>query len=377
MTSGHLTYCYLHRSENWLYRRLSGLKRYAPIILAPILANEAEYALPGLRYYHRLPRWRRALCRIPLGPFPNDRPDLRYWWNELKRARCRVLHSHFAGAALQNVALRTLARQQLHCPTVTSFYGHDLLDIRDSRDGEGERLLAEEAGFIVEGPCLGERLVDAGCAREKVHLNALGVDLTLFPERIAREPEADLRVLMVGRFVEKKGMPDGIRAVALARQKGARIRLTIIGDGERRIEIEETLRREHAGDFVSLAGSLDYAQLVTNYYAHDVLLQPSRVASDGDTEGGAPVSITEGMAAGLPIVATRHADIPNVVSEGVNALLSPERDTERLAEALTCLASDEALRARLGRASRIRAVEHFDSVKQAARLEAIYDQLLA
>ena len=64
---------------------------------------------------------------------------------------------------------------------------------------------------------------------------------------------------------------------------------------------------------------------------HDVFLAPSVTASNGDTEGGAPVAIIEMAASGMPIVSTRHCDIPSVVLDGVTGLLAAERDSEGLA----------------------------------------------
>jgi colanic acid/amylovoran biosynthesis glycosyltransferase len=105
-------------------------------------------------------------------------------------------------------------------------------------------------------------------------------------------------------------------------------------------------------------------------------MQPSVTASNGDTEGGAPVSILEGMAAGLPVIATRHADIPNTVVEGENALLAPERRPDVLSEALIEIARDPSLWARLSAAGRVHASRRFDCRKQSSDLESIYDKIL-
>ena len=64
-----------------------------------------------------------------------------------------------------------------------------------------------------------------------------------------------------------------------------------------------------------------------------VLLVPSVVASDGDEEG-LPSVIKEALAVGLPVVATRHGGIPELVIPGETGLLAPERDAEALAQAI-------------------------------------------
>jgi colanic acid/amylovoran biosynthesis glycosyltransferase len=83
-----------------------------------------------------------------------------------------------------------------------------------------------------------------------------------------------------------------------------------------------------------------------------VCIQPSRVAADGDTEGGAPTVLLEMQAAGIPVVATRHADIPFVVPEPER--LAAEEDVDSLADELIHLseisAADWAVSAERGRA---------------------------
>ena len=68
-----------------------------------------------------------------------------------------------------------------------------------------------------------------------------------------------------------------------------------------------------------------------------ILLYPSVTASDGDTEGGAPVALIEAMAMGVPIVSSLHADIPEVVIDKTCGLLFPERDIAGLATGLDTL----------------------------------------
>ena len=66
----------------------------------------------------------------------------------------------------------------------------------------------------------------------------------------------------------------------------------------------------------------------------DVFLHPSVVDSAGASEGGAPTTILEAQALGMPVVSTLHCDIPNVTVPGESAVLVAERDPEALADAL-------------------------------------------
>ena len=71
-----------------------------------------------------------------------------------------------------------------------------------------------------------------------------------------------------------------------------------------------------------LLGYVSRETLREEAYEHDVFLAPSVTASNGDTEGGAPVAIIEMSASGMPIVSTNHCDIPSVVLDGVTGLLA-------------------------------------------------------
>jgi colanic acid/amylovoran biosynthesis glycosyltransferase len=287
-----------------------------------------------------------------------------------------ILHSHFATVAVGHRNLRRLARDRYDCPTVCSFYGYDLKGLIPGQRWEGfDDLLREEVAFIVQGPRMAEHMAELGVDAAKLHLNPLGIDLSLFPQRTTKYVDGTLRVLTIGRFVEKKGIDDAIRAVSLAHRRGLKIHLTVVGDGPLRSSIEDVIAVEKAGESVTLMGAVEYELLRRAYYEHDVCLQPSVTAADGDTEGGANMCIIEAMAAGLPIVATRHADTETTVSEGVNAFLADERRPDQLATALCDLARDPDLWNDFSIAGRSRACLLFDANRQAVDLERTYDRI--
>jgi colanic acid/amylovoran biosynthesis glycosyltransferase len=98
-------------------------------------------------------------------------------------------------------------------------------------------------------------------------------------------------------------------------------------------------------------------------------------AANGDAEGGAPVTLIEMSAAGLPIVASDHCDIPEVVVHGESGLIVPEGDAEALADTLLALAAAPERWPAMGRAGRAHVEREYDVAKQVAKLEALYDEL--
>ena len=100
----------------------------------------------------------------------------------------------------------------------------------------------------------------------------------------------------------------------------------------------------------------------------DVFVAPSIVARDGDEEG-LPVAIMEAMAMQLPVLATAHTAIPELVADGVAGYLVPERSPEALADRLAQLIANAELRRAMGMAGRAIVARDYD-------IERLNDRLL-
>jgi len=157
------------------------------------------------------------------------------------------------------------------------------------------------------------------------------------------------RVVTVGRLAAPKDTLTLVRA--LAALGPMRFSALVVGDGPDRPELEAEIRSLDLSGAVELAGSrADVPDLLA---AADVFVLSSR-------SEGAPFSILEAMAAGLPVVATDVGGVGELVADGETGLLVPADDPDRLAEALRSLLADGALRRRLGAAGLARARERFD-----------------
>jgi glycosyltransferase involved in cell wall biosynthesis len=180
-----------------------------------------------------------------------------------------------------------------------------------------------------------------------------GVDVARFrPAPPARRPA--LRLLAVGRLVEKKGFDVLVEAMA---HLGEDVRLTIVGDGPHQARLMAAVRRQGLGGRVTMMGTTTHDELPAMYAAADVIVVPSRVDRREDRDG-LPNVVLEAMACGRPVVASDVAAIGTAVRGGVTGLLVPPEDPRALAEAIDVLHRDPVWRIRMGAQARADAVAH-------------------
>ncbi len=181
-------------------------------------------------------------------------------------------------------------------------------------------------------------------------------------------PDGALVVGTAARLDPVKDLPVLIDAVGRVRRAGVPIALAIIGEGPERGTVEAAIRAHGVEDAVHLLG-----------YRPDVraLLAGLDVYVNSSISEGISLTILEGMAAALPVVATKVGGTPEVVLDGETGVLVPARSAEALADAILGLARDPAARARLGQAGRARVSTAFtiermvdDYAREYARLGA-------
>jgi glycosyltransferase involved in cell wall biosynthesis len=182
-----------------------------------------------------------------------------------------------------------------------------------------------------------------------------GVDLARFAPRPDPEGDGRLRILAVGRLVEKKGFPTLLDAVARLRVPAL---LRIVGTGVGRASLAESVERLGLAATVDLVGRRSHEQLPDEYAWADVVAVPSVVDSNGDRDGLPNVAL-EAMACRRPLVASDVSALGATVAASGSGLVVPAGDADALAEALTTLTAPR-LRAELGAAGRRHVEAHYD-----------------
>ena len=206
--------------------------------------------------------------------------------------------------------------------------------------------------------------------RAKIELIPHGLPLRHYVFR--REPVGgEPLILGVGRFVEKKGFPFLLRAVARLREEGRRVACWLIGDGPQRKYLASGIEKLRLGDAVTLKNWLPQDELISAYERATMLVAPSMVAQDGDRDG-LPNVVVEAAAKGLPIVATDIGGIGDLVRDGETGLVARPRDAEDLAEKITAVLEDPEGALARARRAREQVEARFDQADCIGRLMAIF-----
>jgi glycosyltransferase involved in cell wall biosynthesis len=226
-----------------------------------------------------------------------------------------------------------------------------------------------------------KRIEALGGDESKIEKWHLGVDLSNFEYRPAIESfDGDnVRCLHVGRLVEKKSPLDLVNAFKHAIDiVGDEIRLSLkmVGDGPLRADTEKAVRDLGLERHVTVLGSVPHHKVSDLLAESNLYTQHCRTASDGDQEGQG-VSFVEASASGLPIIATRHNGLPDVIVDGETGYLVEEGDTEAMGKKIAQLAQAPDVWGRLGESGRKHIEENFDLKSQAPKMKDLFYRLVS
>jgi colanic acid/amylovoran biosynthesis glycosyltransferase len=288
-----------------------------------------------------------------------------------------IVHCQFAPiglVALRHRRLGTLAARRI----VVHLRGYDISAlVREKGEAVYARLFREADLFVANCQHFRARAIGLGCPEAKVVVIGSPIDTERFRlrDRSERAPDAPLALVAVGRLVEKKGFADAIAALAALVERGIDARLRLVGDGPLGPALRAQAEALGVAARVRFDGAQPQAGVIAALEASDIALAPSVRAADGDED--APVNtLKEAMATGLPVVATRHGGIPELVRDGENGRLVPERDPAALAAAVADLAAAPGHWDALGRAGRAAVVQDFARETVIARTLAAYRSVL-
>ena len=285
-------------------------------------------------------------------------------WRAAKRRGVRHLHAVFADVAT-DVAL--LATRYGGAGWSWSIAVHGPIEFYDVRANHLADKLAT-ARFAVAISDFGRSQLMTVTERDRwadIHVVRMGIEPDAFQvddDRLSTESAP--HILCVGRLVKLKGQALLLEAFAELCRRGLEGRLTLVGQGPSRAELERLACSLDISERVVFAGAVGHDDLSSIYRSADVFCLPSMAE-------GLPVVLIEAMALEIPVVTTRIMGIPELVEDGRTGLLVAPGRTDALVGALERLLRDEPLRQRLGREGRRKVLTEYDVNRSARQLREI------
>jgi glycosyltransferase involved in cell wall biosynthesis len=303
--------------------------------------------------------------------YPRTLPHhLAYWLEAMvvadmvKHNKSTQLHAHFS---TQGCTVAMLAAEITGVPFSLTVHGPD--EFYQVAEQHLEKKFAA-ANFIV---CISDfaksqvMKYTAFTDWDKLHINNLGVDATLFhpAEKTNNTPV----LLCVGRLCNAKGQGVLIQAAKLLHERDIDFAIHFVGDGPDRDSLEAFSARHQLTDKITFLGKVNHDQVQVLQREADIFVLPSFAE-------GIPIVLMEAMASGTPCVTTHITGIPELFTHKQDGLLVRPGNAEMLADALSELIHDPALRETLAQAALVTVKNKWCIHQSNARLASIFKQLL-
>jgi glycosyltransferase involved in cell wall biosynthesis len=351
--------------------------------LARVMATRHEVHIFALHYPYRRERYSVLGAIVhALGGANRRRGSLPRTWNaawremtrEHRRARFDVLHAFWA---YEPGVIAAGLKRRLGVRLILSLAGGELVHLPELKYGyAGRWWLARlmrwamrQADVVTAGSqAMLSRARDwrgaQNAAAEACVFAPLGVDAEMFSPA-GREPPrpAPHTILSVGSLQPIKAQADAIRAFRFVADRHPAMRLSVVGDGPLRADLEALARELNLADRVNLAGEVRHERLPDVYREATLFVQTSLHEAQG-------MAVLEAAACGLPIVGTPVGALADLAPDA--AVTAPPRDPIRLAQTILSLLDDPARRRALGEAARARVESEYSLDRAVERFEALY-----
>ena len=362
-------------SETFLLQSLSNHREIAEVF-ALSGAKKPHDALQSVFYSGFAVEKRNFISRLAFRVFRFDFVE----WSRKRRARKDlelVVHErlfdyawiHFGTTA----PLVCMVLKSKKIPFFIQVHGADVTARFNNCNYKKEFLLSTEssAGVVCNSEHIRRMLTLAGVKPDKIKIVNNALDMASFvPKDVSKSVNPSL--VHFGRLTEKKHPIATLLAFQIVLESYPNARLTFIGDGPLKSELESRIASEELSESVVLLGALTREEAIPIVAEHWIFCQHSVTSSRGDQEGF-PNSLAEAALLEMPVVSTFHNGIPENVIDGVTGFLVKEFDYEAMAERiLTLIASDE-LRRSFGKNGRQRIEDFCDPAKRVVKIRGLVE----
>ena len=373
------SYCttFLKPEMYHIYRQVAGLRNFETFVVTKERKNAKQFPFPDVRI-HRNGRvnfirrfWLKYIRKEPPIIYRGEYQALE---KALEQKRVDLMHVYFGHTGVHLLPFI----ERWPKPTVVSFHGMDV-QTRENQPGYIDHLRALLKAVplvMVRSESLKDRLLQIGCREDKIRMNRTSIPTGNFPFMIRDEPpDGGWKLVQACRLIEKKGLDNTLRVFSVFLKAFPNATLTIAGEGP----LEQALWKlaEDLGirNRVRFTGFVSGEDLRDLYFDSHIFIHPSRITGDQNQEG-VPNSMLEAMSTGLPVLATLHGGIPEVIEDGITGFLSPENDERALFDNLMKMVNHPDRWRGMGDEAGEVVRERFDQERGILNLESIYREAL-
>lgn len=395
---------YPRLSETFIAQELLGLEQSGFDLVLVALRRPADNKTHPVHDeirapVHYLPEYLREEPRRVLSALIACMPRPGFWrglttalkdfWKDPTRNRVRRFGQAVVLAAEWPDGAEWIHAHFIHTPASVAAYASQITgigwtcsahakDIWTSPDWELQGKLANTRWTVTCTHSGFDHLRQLGGPTSNVHLSYHGLDLARFGPfegsrslRNGADSDDPVRILSVGRAVEKKGYDIVLRALSLL-PKDLHWRFEHIGDGNRIASLKALASELGIADKILWKGALDQKEVLAGYQAADIFVLACRITTDGDRDG-LPNVLVEASSQGLISVSTNISGVPELLVDGENSLLVAPEDPEALAIAMETAIRDADIRHRLGRAAERRVRTEFNFHNSIHQLKSLFE----
>jgi L-malate glycosyltransferase len=319
---------------------------------------------PGI-FYHEV-----EVSNYPLFVYPPYSLALASRMAEVaERHKLDLLHVHYAIPHSISALLAQEMTTSRRLPFITTLHGTDITLVGTDRSYFPITKFSIERsdGITTISEFMRERTVEFFGVKNPIEVIHNFVNCSLYRPDPDAQAKGRKRILHISNFRPVKRVLDCVRVFAEVR-KQVDAELVMAGDGPDRGPAEQLARDLGVEEFVRFLGKQDHMErLIPRMHA---LHLPSETEAFG-------LAALEGMACGVPPVATAAGGVPDLVTNGEDGYLEPVGDTQKQAERLVELLSDTDMHARMSQASRKKAESHFSTELIIPQYEAYYQQVIS
>lgn len=360
----HFKTKYLNPSETFIDRLVRNHEKFKPVIATcyakSFVENLKIYEMPKAGIKGMLNTAQLMLNRSPSFLFDVARleqPD--------------IIHGHFGLDSYRLIQLH----QQTKIPFIVNFYGHDVIRLpREFGWKSRYKKMAKYMSWAIAGSeDMKKNLIKLGFDKERITTIKLAVNIDSI--EFVQRKKAGPKLMMVGRCVEKKGFIYALKALKKMKNEIPDISMDLYGDGELLPQLKSYTEKNDLQQHVTFHGFTSNENVFKALYDHDILLVPSVQAKDGDREG-IPQTTVEGMATGIPVIASEHAGLPELIKNGKTGLLVPTRDSDAIIRAVLNLTQNPDLAKKVSMGGREQVVTDHNLKLQVKKTEELYENLI-